>query len=164
MLNNFIYVTKLSCHSNINAKPNLTYDRTSKNSQIDSLFFQNICFFLFRSKLIINSSFSGNCGKWITSYKTSNNRYNSIQKRSIYTTTNVFKKKEKNTEELPLVHKTNQRSTNKKTIFERKIKTKPTVWGIIDVYRFITVEKLASLMNKSIGKLQTNSTFCLDIQ
>lgn len=134
-----------------------------KIAELIHCFSEIIVFFLFRSKLIINSSFSGNCGKWITSYKTSNNRYNSIQKRSIYTTTNVFKKKEKNPEEQPIVHKTNQRSTNKKTIFERKMKTKPTVWGIIDVYRFITVEKLASLMKKSIGKLQSNFTFCLDI-
>lgn len=58
-----------------------------------------------------------------------------------------------NTEEEVLQHKTNQRSTNKKSFFERKIKPKRTVWGIIDVYRFITVETLAAAMNKSIGNL-----------
>lgn len=114
--------------------------------------------FCFRSKFTINSSFSGNCSKWITSLKTSNQRYISTQKRSIYTTANVFKKKATNPEDQVLTHKTNQRSTNKKTQFERKIKAKPTVWGIIDVYRFITVEKLAGLMNKSVGKFQTNQS------
>lgn len=61
-------------------------------------------------------------------------------------------KKHVNPEEQVIVNKTNQRSTNKKTLSERKMKQKPTVWGVIDVYRFITVEKLASLMKKSVGK------------
>lgn len=66
----------------------------------------------------------------------------------------VHKKERPEPEQEVIVHKTNQRSTNKKkTIFEKKIKQKPTVWGCIDVYRFITVETLASLMKKSIGNL-----------
>lgn len=67
---------------------------------------------------------------------------------------NNKKKSSGNPEDEVLVHKTNQRSTNKKTFLERKIKPKRTVWGVIDVYRFITIEKLASLMKKSIGKLR----------
>lgn len=64
------------------------------------------------------------------------------------------KKKTANPLEDVLVHKTNQRSTNKKTYLEKKIKQKRTVCGVIDVYRFITIEKMASLMNKTIGKLE----------
>lgn len=72
--------------------------------------------------------------------------------RSIHVSASYrHKKKTTNPEEEVLVNKTNQRSTNKKTYLEKKIKQKRTVWGVIDVYRFITVEKLASLMKKTIG-------------
>lgn len=64
----------------------------------------------------------------------------------------MHKKKATNPEEEVLQHKTNQRSTNKKTFLEKKIKQKRAVCGVIDVYRFITVEKMASLMKKTIGK------------
>lgn len=76
-----------------------------------------------------------------------------IANRSVSITSTIQKKKEANPEEDVLKHKTNQRSTNKKTFFEKKIKAKPTVWGSINVYRFITVEKLASLLNKTIGNI-----------
>lgn len=79
--------------------------------------------------------------------------------RSIYVSSLLHKeKKHKNPEEEVIVNKTNQRSTNKnkKHILERKIKPKRTVWGVIDIYRFITVEKLASLMEKSVGKCSMN--------
>lgn len=82
----------------------------------------------------------------------------SVVRRSICLNPIVQKKKELNPEEQLIVHKTNQRSTNKKTFLEKRIKKKPTVWGIVDVYRFITVEKLASVLNKSIGNYWLHET------
>lgn len=76
--------------------------------------------------------------------------YRSIYVSALYR----YKKKTTNPEDEVLVNKTNQRSTNKKSFLEKKIKQKRTVWGAIDVYRFISVEKLASLMKKSIGNKQ----------
>lgn len=70
------------------------------------------------------------------------------------------KKKTTNPDEEVLVNKTNQRSTNKKTYLAKKIKQKRTVWGVIDVYRFITVGKLASLMKKTIGNEQFSILVC----
>lgn len=83
--------------------------------------------------------------------------------RSIYVSTSCrHKKKPTNPEEDVLVNKTNQRSTNKKTYMEKKIKQKRTVWGVIDVYRFITVEKLASLMRKTIGNERLKDVWVCD--
>lgn len=64
----------------------------------------------------------------------------------------MYKKNHANPEEQTLVHKTNQRSTNKKPQYEKRAKPKQTVWGIADIYRFITVEALAKKVKKSTGK------------
>lgn len=75
--------------------------------------------------------------------------------RSIFVSASYrHKKKPTNPDEEVLVNKTNQRSTNKKSYLAKKIKQKRTVLGHIDVYRFITIEKMASLMNKTIGNKQ----------
>lgn len=76
----------------------------------------------------------------------------SIINRSVCISSKLQKKKAATTQEEVLVNKTNQRAhTNKKSFLEKKIKQKKSVLGIIDVYRFITVQCLATLVNKSIG-------------
>lgn len=105
----------------------------------------------FRSAIVLGSLSNLRNQKWILSDQISYSALISIGRRSICINTNLQKKQRTEPEAQVLVNKTNQRSTNKKTLFERKIKQKATVWGVIDVYRFITIEKLASLMNKSDG-------------
>lgn len=69
----------------------------------------------------------------------------------------VQNKKTTNPEEEVIKHKTNQRSTNKKAIHLKNLnKPKRTVLGCIDVYRFMTVEALATALNKSIGNNDLN--------
>lgn len=74
----------------------------------------------------------------------------SVSYRSICASSTVYKK-HANPEEEVLVHKTSLRSTNKKPELEKRAKAKQTVWGIVDVYRFITIESLAKLLKKSTG-------------
>lgn len=105
----------------------------------------------FRSAIVLGSLSNLRNQKWILSDQISHSALISIGRRSICINTILQKKQRTEPEAQVLVNKTNQRSTNKKTLFERKIKQKATVWGVIDVYRFITIEKLASLMNKSDG-------------
>lgn len=78
----------------------------------------------------------------------------SIINRSVCISAKLQKKKTPPTQEEVIVNKTNQRtSTNKRSFLEKKIKQKKSVLGTIDVYRFITVECLAALVNKSIGNV-----------
>lgn len=130
----------ISVEPNVNKKPNQTF-----------------LFYSHRSATVLNPTFHLNHNKWIFSNRILNlNRITAHGQRSICVSSFLHeKKKHVNPEEQVIVHKTNQRSTNKKTLNERKIKQKRTVWGIIDVYRFITVEKLASLMDKNIGEYES---------
>lgn len=105
----------------------------------------------FRSAIVLGSLSNQRNQKWILSNQISYSGLISIGRRSICLNTILQKKERPDPQVEVLVNKRSQRSTNKKTFFEKKMKQKTTVWGIIDVYRFITVGKLASLMNKSIG-------------
>lgn len=56
-----------------------------------------------------------------------------------------------NPEEQTLKHKKTREAAKRKTFFQKKIKQKSTEWGIVDVYRFITLQQLAKLLDKPLG-------------
>lgn len=72
----------------------------------------------------------------------------SVEKRSVCTTSIVQRDKSSQNPEEEVLKKSAKTMRNKML---KKKKQKSTVWGIIDVYRFIDVQTLASLMKKSIG-------------
>lgn len=108
--------------------------------------------FASRSAIAFNSAPNLNYKRWILCNRILSYTPILAGHRTICVTSTVQKKKVIEPESQVLVHKTSQRTTNKKTLNERKMRPKATVWGVIDVYRGITVVILANLLKKSTGK------------
>lgn len=111
-----------------------------------------------RSAIVFSKSFHYNRTKWFfgKGILKCSQQSATFGHRTICTTWHAQKKKSANPEAEVIVNKTSARNVNKKNAPDRTSKQKTKVWGVIDVYRFITVETLAALMNKSIGKFTSN--------
>ncbi|XP_031617973.1 translation initiation factor IF-2, mitochondrial [Contarinia nasturtii] len=111
---------------------------------------------LLRSAAIIfRSSITFGNKRCVLNNRLMNSMPNLMVNRSVCTTSMVRKKKNVNPEEEVLV-KSAKTERNKRIVKKRP---KSTVWGVVDIYRGIDIQTLASSMNRSIEIVQQVLTY-----